>query len=57
MHLENLKIEPPGFELLPNDDLRQMLMLIKDIFDSYNNSVVSVDSKKDDYTQVRFSAF
>ena len=57
MDLENLKIEPPGFELLPNDDLRQMLMLIKDIFDSYNNSVVSVDSKKDDYTQVRFSAF
>lgn len=46
------KIEPPGFELLPNDDLRQMLMLIKDIFDSYNNSVVSVDSKKDDYTQI-----
>ena len=47
-----LKTEPPNFELMPNDDFRQTLLLIKDIFDSYNNSVVSLDSKKEDYVQI-----
>ena len=37
---------------MPNDDFRNTLALIKDIFDSYNNSVVSVTTKKDDYIQV-----
>jgi hypothetical protein len=27
-------------------------MLIKDIFDSYNNSVASFNTKKDDYSQI-----
>ena len=48
------KIEPPNYELMPNEDLRKTLMLIKDIFDSYNNSVVTMDSKKDDYIQVKW---
>lgn len=47
-----IKVEPPNFELLPNEEFRQTLTLIKDIFDSYNNSVVSVNTKKDDYIQV-----
>jgi len=46
------KIEPPNYELMPNEDFRKTLMLIKDIFDSYNNSVVTMDSKKDDYIQI-----
>jgi hypothetical protein len=46
------KTEPPNFELMPNEDFRKTLNLIKDIFDSYNNSVVSIDSKKDDYAQI-----
>jgi conserved oligomeric Golgi complex subunit 6 len=46
------KVEPPNFELMPSEDFRKTLMLIKDIFDSYNNSVVSIESKKDDYIQV-----
>ncbi|CAF0784665.1 unnamed protein product [Brachionus calyciflorus] len=46
------KIEPPNFELLPNEEFRRTLTLIKDIFDSYNNSVVSVNTKKDDYVQI-----
>lgn len=46
------KTEPPNFELLPNDDFRRTLTLLKDIFDSYNNSVVSLDSKKEDYAQI-----
>ncbi len=37
---------------MPSDDFRKTLELIKDIFDSYNNSVVTLDSKKDDYTQI-----
>jgi len=47
-----LKTEPPGYDLMPSDDFRKTLELIKDIFDSYNNSVVTLDSKKDDYTQI-----
>lgn len=43
---DNFKIEPPNYELMPSEDLRQTLSLIKDIFDSYNNSVVSIDTKK-----------
>lgn len=46
------KTDPPGFDLMPNNDLRKTMSLIKDIFDSYNNSVVSMESKKDDYTQI-----
>ncbi len=37
---------------MPNDDFNKTLELIKDIFDSYNNSVVSLDSKKDDYMKI-----
>ena len=47
-----MKTEPPGYDLMPSDDFRKTLELIKDIFDSYNNSVVTLDSKKDDYTQI-----
>lgn len=46
------KTEPPGYDLMPNSDFRQTLALIKEIFDSYNNSVVSLESKKNDYTQI-----
>jgi hypothetical protein len=46
------KAEPPNYELMPNEDFRNTLSLIKDIFDSYNNSVASVNTKKDDYIQV-----
>lgn len=49
------KIEPPNSELMPNEDLRQTLVLLKDIFDSYNNSVVSIETKKDDYIRVSYS--
>ncbi len=37
---------------MPNDDFRKTLTLLKDIFDSYKNSVVSLDSKKDDYAAI-----
>jgi hypothetical protein len=46
------KAEPPTYELLPNEDFRKTLSLLKDIFDSYNNSVVSVNTKKEDYLQI-----
>lgn len=46
------KTEPPGYDLMPSEDFRKTLALLKDIFDSYNNSVVSLDSKKDDYIQI-----
>ncbi|RNA32100.1 Conserved oligomeric Golgi complex subunit 6 [Brachionus plicatilis] len=46
------KVEPPNNELLPNEEFRQTLSLIKEIFDSYSNSVVSVNTKKDDYIQI-----
>jgi conserved oligomeric Golgi complex subunit 6 len=46
------KIEPPNKDLMPNDEFRRTLNLIKDIFDSYNNSVVTISSKKDEYNQI-----
>ena len=46
------KVEPPNYDLMPSDDLRKTLVLIKDIFDSYTNSVVPLESKKEDYIQV-----
>ncbi len=46
------KIEPPNYELMPSADLQKTLNLVKDIFDSYNNSVVSIETKKEDYIQV-----
>ena len=48
----NFKIEPPNYELMPSVDLQKTLNLVKDIFDSYNNSVVSIETKKEDYIQV-----
>jgi hypothetical protein len=46
------KIEPPNYELMPSADLQKTLNLIKDIFDSYSNSVVSIENKKEDYIQI-----
>lgn len=37
---------------MPSQDLQKTLGLIKDIFDSYNNSVISIETKKEDYIQV-----
>ena len=37
---------------MPSIDLQKTLNLVKDIFDSYNNSVVSIETKKEDYIQV-----
>lgn len=39
---------------MPNEDFRNTLSLIKDIFDSYNNSVVTINTKKEDYIQVNY---
>lgn len=37
---------------MPNNDFRKTLALLKDIFDSYKNSVVALESKKDDYAAI-----
>ena len=47
------KAEPPGADLLPNDEFRRTLTVLKDIFESYDHSVVSTNSRKSDYAQVR----
>ena len=47
-----LKTEPPGYDLMPSDEFRKTLKLIVDIFDSYKNSVVSLEFKKEDYMQI-----
>jgi hypothetical protein len=49
-----LKIEAPNLELMPSVEFQKTLALVKEIFDSYNTSVVSLSSKKGDYDQVYY---
>lgn len=46
------KIEAPNLELMPSVEFQKTLGLVKEIFDSYNTSVVSLSSKKGDYDQI-----
>lgn len=46
------KIEKPSLNLTPSIELRRILSLVKEIFDSYNTSVVSLNTKKEDYNKV-----
>jgi hypothetical protein len=47
-----IKIEAPNMELMPSVEFQKTLGLIKEIFESYNTSVVPLSSKKADYDQV-----
>ena len=40
---------------MPSVEFQKTLGLIKEIFESYNTSVVSISSKKSDYDQVESS--
>lgn len=42
---------------MPSAEFQKTLGLVKEIFDSYNTSVVSISSKKGDYDQVCVFSF